>query len=56
MKIEFLKNNFEMIDEMAELFYKEWSYLVPERSISDFKRTIQERVNTNKIPLETFAW
>lgn len=56
MKIEYLANHTELIPTIAELFYREWGYLYPNQTLDDVIIRIQERTNTDKIPLALVAF
>ena len=56
MEIAYLADHKEVIPLLARWFYKEWSYLHPERTLEDVERLIGERTNTNKIPVALVAF
>lgn len=56
MKIEYLADHKDVIPILTRWFYREWSYLYPERTEKDFGRLISERVNKDKIPLTLVAF
>lgn len=56
MKIEYLADHEDVIPIISDWFYREWSYLYPERTKDDFRRFISERVNKDKVPLTLVAF
>jgi len=55
MKISYLADHKELIPTLAGWFFKEWSYLYPERTRDDFLRLIGERTNKTRLPLTLVA-
>ncbi|KUO53147.1 MAG: hypothetical protein APF76_03650 [Desulfitibacter sp. BRH_c19] len=55
IKIDYLINHPNLIEEISKYFYSEWGYLYPERSIKEFEVSISERLNLNKLPLALVA-
>jgi predicted N-acetyltransferase YhbS len=56
MKIQYLADHQDVIPIISDWFYREWSYLYPERTEEDFRRFISERVNKYKVPLTLVAF
>jgi predicted N-acetyltransferase YhbS len=56
MKIEYLADHQDVIPILSDWFYREWSYLYPERTEEDFGKFISERVNKDKIPITLVAF
>lgn len=50
MIIEYLADHKEFIPTLARWCYEEWSYLHPERTLSEVERLISERTNRDCIP------
>ncbi len=55
MKIEYLADHKDIIPTLAGWSYEEWSYLHPERTLSDVERLISERSNKEHIPISLVA-
>lgn len=55
IRIDYLLNHPHLIEEIANYFYAEWGYLYPERNLKDFKASISERLNFDKMPLALVA-
>jgi|WetSurMetagenome_2_1015567.scaffolds.fasta_scaffold195487_1 N-acetylglutamate synthase-like GNAT family acetyltransferase len=55
MEVDYLVNYQASIPQIAKWFYREWSYLYPERGLQDFERLVQERANRDKIPFALVA-
>ena len=55
MKIEYLADHKDVIPTLARWTYEEWSYLWPERTLSDVERLITERCNKEHIPISLVA-
>ncbi|MEI6056541.1 MAG: GNAT family N-acetyltransferase, partial [Lentisphaerota bacterium] len=55
IEINYLFHKKHLIKEIASLFYKEWSYLHPQKTLKGFQNSIAERVNIDKIPLAVVA-
>jgi len=55
MKIEYLADYKDIIPTLAEWSYEEWSYLHPERTLSDVERLISEISNKRHIPISLVA-
>ena len=55
MEIEYLADYKNVIPTIARWSYEEWSYLHPERSLSDVEKILLERSNKDKIPLILIA-
>lgn len=55
MKIEYLADHKDVIPTLARWTYEEWSYLWPERTLSDVERLISERCNKEHIPIALVA-
>jgi len=53
--IDYLKNHPDLVEEISRHFYQEWGYLFHDRSLKDFKDSIVERLNYDKIPLALVA-
>lgn len=56
MNIAYLADHKEVIPLLAQWFYKEWSYMYPERTLADVEHLIGERINTDKTPLALVAF
>lgn len=56
MKISYLADHQDVIPILSKWFYREWSYLHPERTEDDFCRLISERINKDKIPMALVAF
>jgi len=56
MNIEYLADHKEVIPMLARWFYEEWAYLHPEQTYLDVERLINERAQTNKIPVALVAF
>jgi N-acetylglutamate synthase-like GNAT family acetyltransferase len=55
MIIEYLADHRDVIPTIARWSYEEWSYLHPERTLSDVKRLISEGSNKEQIPISLVA-
>lgn len=55
MLIGYLKDYAHLVKEVSQYFYKEGSYLCPERNLIDFENSILERLNYDTIPLALVA-
>lgn len=55
MKIEYLADHKDVIPTLARWTFEEWSYLWPERTLSDVERLISERCNKEHIPIALVA-
>lgn len=55
MKIEYLAEHKDIIPTLARWTYEEWSYLHPERTLSEVERLISERSNRKHIPIALVA-
>jgi GNAT superfamily N-acetyltransferase len=55
MKIEFLKDNPEFINKIAELMFKEWGHLRENSKIDRYLNAINSRLNNTCIPLTIIA-
>jgi predicted N-acetyltransferase YhbS len=55
MKIEYLADHKDVIPTLARWTYEEWSYLWPERTLSDIERLISEKSNKEHIPISLVA-
>jgi GNAT superfamily N-acetyltransferase len=56
MNIAYLADHKEVIPILARWFYEEWTYLYPDRTLTDVERLIGERANANKIPVALVAF
>ena len=56
MNITYLAGHEEVIPTLAEWFYREWSYLQPNRTLSDVESSIRERVNKDVLPVALLAF
>jgi GNAT superfamily N-acetyltransferase len=56
MDITYLANHKEVIPLLSRLFFEEWAYLHPERTLNDFENLILERTNKNRIPVALVAF
>jgi GNAT superfamily N-acetyltransferase len=56
MNIEYLANHKEVIPTLAQWFYEEWAYLHPDRTLADVEQLLEERAQTNKIPVGLVAF
>ena len=55
MHIEYLADHKDTIPTLARWHFEEWSYLHPERTLSDFERSIVEKSNREHIPISLIA-
>lgn len=55
MIIEYLADHGDLIPTLARWSYEEWSYLHPERTLSDVARLISEGSNKDRIPITLVA-
>ena len=55
MRIEFLKEHPEFIDELSELSYRQWGAVHPELTEADWKERLLARANGRKIPTTLVA-
>lgn len=55
MKIEFLKENPVFFDAIAEHMFKEWGHLREGVTIARYYNYLEEKLNTNHIPLTIIA-
>ena len=55
MIIEYLADHKDVIPTLARWSYEEWSYLHPERPLSDVQRLISEGCNKEYIPISLVA-
>ncbi|MCE5185992.1 MAG: GNAT family N-acetyltransferase [Planctomycetaceae bacterium] len=55
MRIEFLKDHPEFIDELNELFYRQWGAIYPEFTKEDWRQRLIARANKKKIPTTLVA-
>ncbi len=55
MVIEYLADHRDIIATLARWSYEEWSYLHPERTLSDVERLISEGSNKEQIPISLVA-
>lgn len=55
MEVDYLGNYQTSVPQIADWFYREWSYLYPERGIQDFERLVQERTARDRIPFALVA-
>jgi predicted N-acetyltransferase YhbS len=55
MEVDYLANYQASIPQIARWFYREWSYLYPDRGPHDFERLVQERANRDRIPIALVA-
>jgi predicted N-acetyltransferase YhbS len=55
MRIEYLADHEDAIPELAEWFYREWSYLYPGKTLRDVRKAIAERTNKESIPIALVA-
>ncbi len=55
MIIEYLADHKDIIPTLARWSYEEWSYLHPERTLSDVERLISEGSNKEHIPISLIA-
>jgi len=53
--IDYLKRYPQFIEEIAEYFYEEWGYLIPERGLQGFVDSIMGRLNIDRIPFTLVA-
>lgn len=53
--VDYLKNHPRFVPEISKYFYKEWSYLCPERDLQRFENSIRSRLNVDRIPLALVA-
>ncbi len=51
MKIEFLKENPVFYNTIAELMFQEWGHLREGATIARYYNYLEEKLNTNRIPL-----
>jgi len=56
MKISHLADHHDVIPTLSDWFYREWSYLHPDRTEQDVTKLISERTNKNKIPIALVAF
>jgi GNAT superfamily N-acetyltransferase len=56
MNITYLADHQEAIPMLAEWFYREWSYLYPNKTVDDVRNAIGERVNRDTIPVALVAF
>lgn len=55
MKIEFLKNNLDSIQTIANWYFDEWAYLKEGSSIESFTENLYTYLNTDRVPLMLVA-
>ena len=55
MQIKYLADYKRVIPTIARWSYEEWSYLHPERTVSDVEKIMLERSNKDKLPLILIA-
>lgn len=55
MIVEYLADHRDFIPTLARWTYEEWSYLHPERTLSDVERLISEGINKEHIPISLVA-
>ena len=55
MIIEYLADHKDIIPTLAGWSYEEWSYLHPERTLSDVEKSISEGSNKDQIPISLVA-
>lgn len=54
--IDYLKNHTDFIPEIAKAFFAEWSHLVPGMDLQGVVERLQERLNTDCLPLAFVAY
>ena len=55
MKIELLKSHPELINEVNSLAYKQWSYMNPNMTESDWLSGLKNRCNGYELPTTVVA-
>ena len=55
MKIEYLADHQDIVPTLARWSFDEWSYLHPERTLSDVEQSISEGSNRENIPISLVA-
>jgi len=55
MKIEYLADHKDVISTLAQWSYEEWSYLHPERTLSDVEQLVLQGSNKEHIPISLVA-
>lgn len=55
MEIDYLADHADVIPTLTQWIYEEWSYLHPERTLSDVERLISEGCNKETIPISLVA-
>ena len=55
MRVEFLKDNPEFIDRIADLMFKEWGHIRQGTTIDRYYNYLREKLNSDKIPMTLIA-
>lgn len=51
VQLDLLKNNKDLIPEIAEWYFHEWGYLAPNETVGELKANLETYLNDDKVPL-----